>query len=66
MTSPFKLNNASSRHLSPDKSVQAFITDIADNREAFELFKEQVQKKGYLGQIKPLIHTQQDYYQRYI
>lgn len=33
--------DTSSPKLSPEKSVQAFMTQIADNKEALELFREQ-------------------------
>ena len=66
MDSPTRISNASARILSPDKSVHAFITSISENREAFELFRTQAQKLGYLGQPKPLIHEHRDYYNAYI
>jgi hypothetical protein len=66
METPYKLNNRSSRNLTPDKSVKAFMTSISDNRVALDLFKDQAQRRGYLAPPKPLIHTQTNYYQRFI
>ena len=37
--SPSKFSSTS-KGLSPDRSVSAFITSIQDNREAFDLFRE--------------------------
>lgn len=64
-SSPSKLSTAS-KILSPDKSVAAFMTSIQDNKEAFDLFREKASRMGYLGRQKPLLHAQNDYYNKYI
>ena len=50
----------------PDHFVNTFITSIGENRQAFDIFKEHAQKKGLMQKEKPLIHSQHDYYERFI
>ena len=44
--------------LSPEKSAAQFITQIKESRQAFNVFKDQADKKGLLGKKMPLLHTQ--------
>ena len=52
--------------LSPEKSAKAFLTQIKGSREAFDVFREHAQRKGLLGKKQPLLHSQNDYYCKYI
>ena len=54
------------KSLSPEKSAQAFMTQLQDSRQAFDLFKEQAEKKGLGPKKPPLLHSQAHYYRRYI
>ncbi len=52
--------------LSPEKSVNLFITALSENKPAFDIFKTQARKIGLLGAQKPMIYEHRDYYERYI
>ena len=52
--------------LSPEKSANAFLTQLRESRQAFDVFKEQADKKGLLGKKVPLLHSQAEYYSKYI
>lgn len=63
------LNKQSTDSLaSPDRQqVHAFITQIGENRQAFQLFKEQAQKRGIqISPPKTKNEQQKEYYERYI
>jgi hypothetical protein len=47
------------------KQLQQFITDLQDNKAAFDLFKVEATKKGYI-KSPPLPKIHQKYYDRYI
>lgn len=46
------------RTLSPEKSAQAFMTQLKESRQAFDVFKDEAEKKGFLGKKTPLLHSQ--------
>ena len=46
------------RSLSPEKSTQNFLTQLKGSRQAYNLFTEEVEKKGYMGKKMPLLHSQ--------
>ena len=50
----------------PEQFVNAFITSISENRQAFDIFKGHAQKKGIMQGSKPLMHSQQEYYEKFI
>ena len=52
--------------LSPDKRAQAFVTQISENRCAYDLFKKKALQQGFLGRQKPLQQQHNDYYTSYI
>ena len=52
--------------LSPEKSAQAFMTQLQESRQAFDVFKEQAERKGLCPRKPPLLHSQAQYYSRYI
>ena len=64
--SPPKMRDKNDRSLSPEKSTQAFMSQLKESRQAFNLFTEEVEKKGYMGKKMPLLHSQAHYYSRYI
>lgn len=56
-----------SRSKSPDKSAAtAFITQLKESRQAFDVFKTAAERKGFLGKKVPLLHSQAEYYTKYI
>ena len=67
-TSRVQLKNAlsSNSKLSPEKSVNLFITALSENKPAFDIFKSKAQKMGLMGAPRPMIYEHRDYYQRYI
>ena len=48
--------------LSPEKSVNLFITALSENKPAFDIFKTQARKIGLMGAPKPMIYEHRDYY----
>ena len=47
-----------SARLSPEKSAQAFMTQLKESRQAFNVFKEGAEKKGlYYKKKQPLLHS---------
>ena len=54
------------KSLSPEKSAQAFLTQLKESRHAFDIFREEAEKKGFLGKKMPLLHSQAQYYSKYI
>ena len=52
-----KISHKGERSLSPEKSTQAFMSQLKESRQAFNLFTEEVEKKGYMGKKMPLLHT---------
>ena len=67
-SSKAQLKNALNNNLklSPEKSVNLFITALSENKPAFDIFKAKAQKLGFMGAPKPMIYEHQDYYERYI
>ena len=63
---PRRHSNANNRNLSPGKSAEAFMTQLKESRQAFDIFKTQAEKKGMLGKKVPLLHSQAEYYSKYI
>ena len=39
---------------------------LKESRQAFDIFREQAEKKGLLGKKMPLLHSQAQYYSKYI
>ena len=68
MQSPLKTHSTvtPSRGLSPEKSAHAFVTQMSDQREVFDIIRAEVDKLGYLGKPPPLLHRQATYYDTYI
>ena len=54
------------RSLSPEKSADAFLTTLKESRQAFDVFKDEAEKKGMFGKKVPLLHQQSQYYSKYI
>ena len=54
------------KSLSPEKSAQAFMTTLKESRQAFDIFKTEAEKKGMMGKKIPLLHSQAQYYSKYI
>lgn len=44
-----KARRESSRSKSPDKSATAFLTQLKESRQAFDVFKSEAERKGFLG-----------------
>ena len=63
---PRRQSHANSRNLSPGKSAEAFMTQLKESRQAFDIFKTEAEKKGMLGKKVPLLHSQAEYYSKYI
>ena len=55
--SPRRNGESSGRTLSPEKSAQAFMTELIKSRPAFDVFKDEAEKKGLLGKKAPLLHS---------
>ena len=59
MSSPVKTSlgslTPSRRGRSPEKSAAAFVTQMSDQREVFDILKAEVEKRGYLGKPASLL-----------
>lgn len=66
--SPLKVSvgNPHQAQQSPEQYVNSFITAVGENRQAFDIFKEHAQQRGIMQGKKPLMHSQQEYYERFI
>ena len=53
------------KSMSPEKSAVAFMGQLKESRQAFDIFREQAEKKGLIQKM-PLLHSQAQYYSKYI
>ena len=60
------LSRKNIKTMSPDKSAQAFLTQLSESRQAFDIFRDEAKRKGFLSTKFSSKNHQHDYYEKYI